>query len=130
MRNPYECHYCGKDGIMLLTDGTCSQQECQAQLHRSYGDEAFAEFCEREGMHPEDWDEFFAEADCQRIDDRIQKNAQKANAALQDLLHVLDDEHKIGRSIIELRNIRYTRKQLNEALEAVNKASKYRAKRD
>ena len=88
MTDCYECRYCGKDEYHAIDRWHmfCNNQECQAQLHRSYGDEAFAEFCEREGMQPEDWDEFFAEADCQRIDDRIQKNAQKANAALQDLL--------------------------------------------
>ena len=57
-----KCRFCHRiDNIETFMDSTCSSQECQAQLHKSYSEEAFLEFCEREGTDPEDWDEFFEE---------------------------------------------------------------------
>ena len=122
-----KCIFCGERDTVV--DGTCSVQECQALLHRSYGDEAFAEFCEREGMAIEDWDEFFADLDKVAIDNLIKSESHKAKHALLSLIEVLkDEEHSLAHSLIELRGLRSYRGKLEEALKVVEEVSKYRMK--
>ena len=127
----YTCYYCGETSPDPMTDRTCDHEECQAQLHRSYGDAAFAEFCERENMDPSDWDEFFEERDKERINQSIQDETRKAKFAVQNLIKILEEkEWEIGRNLIEVRGIRSCRDALKNVLPSIERISKYRIKEE
>lgn len=129
------CKYCDRDFIALdLVDGVCRDLFCQAQLHHSYGDDAFRAFCDRENQYPEDWTEFFEEKRLDAMDERIQINVQKARSAISALIEVFKDEHNIEddystSGIISLRAIRAIQGDLGESLRVIERASKYKAKR-
>ena len=124
------CHYCEIEvKAIRLTDGVCENLECQAILHRSYGDAEFSEFCSRHDMDPAEWDEFFAARDRVQINDRICNESNRARFALKNLIQLLkENEHEIARDRYALRGLRYTRRQLETALEDVERAATYEIK--
>ena len=128
--DPKPCRYCEREQKAIrMTDGVCSDLECQAHLHRSYGDESFSEFCSQHDMHPAEWDEFFAEWDIQQLNEQLQEHTRTAKHALQNLIQLLQQhEHDIAQNRYDLRGIRHIRSQLNQGLEAIERTSQYKIK--
>lgn len=54
------CFFCGetKDEWELIA-GTCPKTQCQINLHYTWGEEAFLEYCDKVGENPEEWREIF-----------------------------------------------------------------------
>ena len=126
MKKSLECRYCGVNGDWI--DSVCISKECKARMYRSYSEDAFREFCEREGCKPEDWNEYFAELDRQHIDSEIQSNTRSASHALQRLLSILKEQEIVQSnvSLFRVSRIRYNINRLQDALKAVENVSKYR----